>query len=111
MPSKNLSQVTDGNFDTEVVRADVPVLVDFTGKYCGPCKQIEPFIEQLASEYAGRVKIVQVDVEEGPNAAAKLGVKNIPTLVMFKSGQAVATQKGAAPKTVLKQLIERGLSA
>jgi thioredoxin 1 len=83
--------------------------VDFTGKYCGPCKQIEPFIEQLASEYAGRVKVVQVDVEDGPNAAAKAGVKNIPTLIMYKAGEAVATQKGAAPKTILKQLIERGL--
>lgn len=109
MPSKNLTQVNDANFDSEVTQSSVPVLVDFTGKYCGPCKQIEPFIEQLASEYAGRVKIVQVDVEEGPNAAAKAGVKNIPTLIMYKAGEAVATQKGAAPKTILKQLIERGL--
>ncbi len=109
MVSKKLSQVNDLNFDSEVVQSNVPVLVDFTGKYCGPCKQIEPFIEQLASEYAGRVKIVQVDVEEGPNAAAKAGVKNIPTLIMYKAGEAVATQKGAAPKTILKQLIERGL--
>ncbi|MBX7193706.1 MAG: thioredoxin [Sandaracinaceae bacterium] len=109
MVSKKLSQVNDLNFDSEVMQSNVPVLVDFTGKYCGPCKQIEPFIEQLASEYAGRVKIVQVDVEEGPNAAAKAGVKNIPTLVMYKAGEAVATQKGAAPKTILKQLIERGL--
>jgi thioredoxin 1 len=109
MPSKNIAQVNDLNFESEVIQANVPVLVDFTGKYCGPCKQIEPFIEQLASEYAGRVKVVQVDVEDGPDAAAKAGVKNIPTLIMYKGGTAVATQKGAAPKTILKQLIERGL--
>jgi thioredoxin 1 len=109
MPSKKLAQVNDLNWESEVTKSDVPVLVDFTGQYCAPCKQIEPFIEQLASEYAGRVKIVQVDVEEGPNAAAKAGVKNIPTLIMYKAGEAIATQKGAAPKTILKQLIERGL--
>jgi len=110
MASKNIAQVNDLNFDSEVLQANVPVLVDFTGKYCGPCKQIEPFIEQLASEYAGRVKVVQVDVEDGPNAAAKYGVKNIPTLIIYKAGAAVATQKGAAPKTILKQLIERGIA-
>ncbi|GAB4212576.1 MAG: thioredoxin [Sandaracinaceae bacterium] len=109
MASKHIAQVNDLNFESEVLQATVPVLVDFTGKYCGPCKQIEPFIEQLASEYAGRVKVVQIDVEEGPNAAARAGVKNIPTLIMYKGGEPVATQKGAAPKTILKQLIERGL--
>ena len=109
MVSKHIAQVNDLNFDSEVLNSAVPVLVDFTGKYCGPCKQIEPFIEQLASEYAGRVKVVQIDVEDGPNTAAKAGVKNIPTLILYKAGEAIATQKGAAPKTILKQLIERGL--
>ncbi len=109
MVSKKLAQVTDQNFEAEVVRSAIPVLVDFTGKYCGPCKQIEPFIEQLATEFEGRVKIVQIDVEEGPSTAAKAGVKNIPTLIMYRAGEAIATQKGAAPKAALKALIERGL--
>lgn len=109
MASKKLAQVTDQTFDAEVVRSELPVLVDFTGKYCGPCKQIEPFVEQLADEFAGRVKIVQVDIEEGPNTASRAGVKSIPTLIVYKGGEAVAAQKGAAPKATLKALIERAL--
>lgn len=109
MVSKKIAQVNDLNFESEVLQSSIPVLVDFTGKYCGPCKQIEPFVEQLASEFSGRVKVVQIDVEEGPNAAARAGVKNIPTLIVYRGGEAVATQKGAAPKTILKQLVERGL--
>ncbi|MBX3248708.1 MAG: thioredoxin [Myxococcales bacterium] len=105
----NLEQVNDLNFEEAVLKSDVPVLVDFSATWCGPCKQIEPFVKQLAEEYAGKIKVTKVDIDESPGTAARFGIRGVPTLKMFKGGQVVAEQVGAAPKAKLAELIHRAL--
>lgn len=102
----DISNVNDLNWDTEVLQADVPVLVDFSATWCGPCKQIEPFVHQLADEFAGRVKVVKVDIDDSPGTAAKYGIRGVPTLKVFKGGEEVAHQQGAVPKAKIQALIE-----
>lgn len=111
MAGKNVLVVNDLNFETEVLGSDTPVLVDFTATWCGPCRQIAPFIEQLADEYAGKAKVAKLDIDDSPNTAAKYGIRGVPTLYVFKAGKVVAQQQGAAPKTILAQLLERGIVA
>lgn len=101
--------VTDDTFDAEVRNADVPVLVDFWAEWCGPCKQIGPALEELSDEYAGRVKIVKVDVDSNPNSPASLGVRGIPALFLFKDGEVVSNKTGAAPKAALQSWIDEAV--
>lgn len=103
------SPVTDAQFDAEVRQADTPVLVDFWAEWCGPCKQIGPSLEELSDEYAGKVKIVKVNIDENPDAAAGLGVRGIPALFMFKNGEVVSNRMGAAPKAALKSWIDESI--
>ena len=98
--------VTDATFETEVVNSDIPVVVDFWAEWCGPCKQIGPSLEELSSEYEGKVKIVKVNVDENPNTPAAMGVRGIPALFMFKDGKVVSNKTGAAPKGVLQSWID-----
>ncbi len=98
--------VTDATFDTEVRNSSIPVVVDFWAEWCGPCKQIGPSLEELSNEFAGKVKIVKVNVDENPDSPAVLGVRGIPALFMFKDGQVVSNKVGAAPKAALKTWIE-----
>lgn len=109
MASANVHEVNDLNFDNEVIGSQVPVFVDFTAPWCGPCKMILPFIEQLADQYAGKVKVVKVDVDQSPNTAAKWKVVNVPTILMFKNGEVVSKQAGAADKRRLEKLIQEAL--
>lgn len=102
--------VTDSTFDTEVKEADIPVVVDFWAEWCGPCKQIGPALEELSEELNGQVKIVKVNVDENPNSPAQLGVRGIPALFMFKSGEVIANKTGAAPKAALSQWINESIS-
>ena len=100
---------TDATFDAEVKQADTPVVVDFWAEWCGPCKQIGPALEELSEEYNGKVKIVKVDVDSNPNAAAALGVRGIPALFMFKDGEVISNRAGAAPKAALESWIKEAL--
>jgi thioredoxin 1 len=91
-------QVTDSTFDAQVLKSDVPVLIDFWAEWCGPCKVIAPILEQIGDEYDGRIKIAKVDVDQNNQMAMQLGVQSIPTLILFKNGQAVERWVGSLPK-------------
>ncbi len=97
--------ITDQNFETEVLKSDKPVLIDFWAVWCGPCRAIAPIVEQLAGEYDGKVVIGKLDVDENPDTAVKYGVRSIPTLLLFKNGQVVDTIIGAVQKNVIVQKI------
>lgn len=102
-------KVTDAEFEQLVVNSDVPVVVDFWAEWCGPCKQIGPSLEELSNEYAGAVKIAKVNVDENSEWAAKLGVRGIPALFLFKDGEMIANKAGAAPKSALKDWIDSAI--
>ena len=95
-------EITDANFD-EIINSDKPVLVDFWAEWCGPCKMIGPVVEELAGDYDGKAVIGKLNVDKNPQAAARFGVRSIPTLLVFKGGQVVDKQVGAVPKSVLNQ--------
>ncbi len=101
--------VNDENFDDEVLRSDIPVLVDFWAEWCGPCKVVGPTIEALASDYQGKVKVAKLNVDDNPEAAGRFGVRSIPTLIVFKDGAAQEAAVGVRPKGQLAELIEKYL--
>ncbi|WP_112321134.1 thioredoxin [Oceanibium sediminis] len=102
-------KVTDSTFEAEVVNSDIPVVVDFWAEWCGPCKQIGPALEELSEEYAGKIKVAKVNVDENPSSPSQLGVRGIPALFLFKDGQVVSNKTGAAPKAALQGWIESAL--
>ncbi len=102
--------ITDSNFEEVVLKSDKPVLVDFWAEWCGPCRMVGPIVEELAKEYDGKAVIGKVDVDSNPNVSMQFGIRNIPTLLIFKNGQVVDKQVGVAPKTVLAQKINAHLS-
>ena len=104
--STNTVTVTDDNFDDEVIQSEIPVLVDFWAEWCGPCKVIGPSLEALAADYNGKVKIAKLDVDDSPDTAGRFGVRSIPTLIMFKDGEAQQATIGIRPKGQLIELIE-----
>ena len=102
----NVKELTDANFQNEVLDSSEPVLVDFWAPWCGPCRQIAPMIDQLATENAGAVKIGKVNIDENPNLAMQYGVDAIPTLLFFKGGQPIQRVQGARPKSSLQTIID-----
>ena len=93
--------VTESNFEEEVVNSNVPVLVDFWAEWCGPCKMIAPILDEIAKEYGEKLKICKIDVDSNPEIAPKFGIRGIPTLIMFKDGNAESTKVGAVSKSQL----------
>lgn len=107
--SDNIVHVTDASFEDEVLKSDVPVLVDFWAAWCGPCKMIAPLLDEIATENAGKVKVCKVDVDANSGTPAKFGIRGIPTLILFKNGNAEATKVGALSKTQLNDFIRAAL--
>jgi len=104
-----VSEVTDANFQVEVIESEIPVLVDFWAPWCGPCRIIGPIVEELAPSYQERAVITKMNVDDNPEVAQKYGVTSIPTLMMFKDGKLVDRVVGAMPKGELQKFIERNL--
>ena len=103
--------VSGTTWDTEVVKADGLVMVDFWAVWCGPCQMVAPLVEELATEYDGKVKIMKLNTDENPDIAGRYGIMSIPTLLFFKGGQPVDKVVGAVPKRVLKEAIDKLLSS
>ena len=102
--------ISDDTFEDEVIKSEVPVLVDFWAEWCGPCKIIAPIVEELAGEYNGKVKFTKLDIDSNPEAARKYGVRGIPTLLIFSGGEPVDQVVGAIPKAVLKSHLEKAIA-
>ena len=107
--SENTKAVSDQSFDEDVLKASGPVLVDFWAEWCGPCKMIAPALEELATEFSGKLTVAKVNIDDNPLTPTNYGVRGIPTLLMFKDGAKVAEQVGALPKSRLKDWISRNI--
>ena len=105
----NVKQVTSETFEEEVIKSSLPVLVDFNATWCGPCKMLGPTIEKVSGEYEGKAKIVALDIDENGDVAAKYGVMSIPTLIVFKGGEAINRSVGLIPEAKVKALIDEAL--
>ncbi len=107
--SENIQTFTDSNFDETVIKAGGPVLVDFWAEWCGPCKRLAPTVEALAGDYAGKLTVGKLNVDDNPNTAFKFQIRGIPALLLFKGGQVVESVVGLAPKDDLKRRIDKHL--
>lgn len=104
--AEGIVYITDDTFEEEVLKASGPVLVDYWAEWCGPCKMIGPVLEQIATEYSGRVRIAKLNIDENPRTPPKYGIRGIPTLMLFKNGQVEATKVGAMSKSQLSAFID-----
>jgi thioredoxin 1 len=102
----NLPEVTDATFDDEVLKSDLPVLVDFSAEWCGPCRSLAPIVEALATDYAGKVKFVQLDIDSSRQTPSAYGIMAVPTLILFKGGEVADKITGFKPRQVLEKHLE-----
>lgn len=111
MEEKDLIHVTDGEFEQEVLKSDIPVLVDFWAPWCGPCQTIAPVVEEIARKFSGRVKVAKMNVDENRSTPGTYGIMSIPTLILFKSGDVVERIVGVVPRTRLEEAVEKALGS
>ncbi len=107
--SENITQVTDDSFESEVLKSEIPVLVDYWAEWCGPCKAIAPLLDEVAKEYGGKIKVAKVNVDENQQTPQKYGVRGIPTLMLFKGGNIEATKVGALSKSQLSAFLDSNI--
>lgn len=105
--AESIQHVTDDSWESDVLQADEPVLVDYWAEWCGPCKMVAPILEEIATEYSSRIKVCKIDIDANAQMPQKYGVRGIPTLMLFKEGQVEATQVGALSKSQLAAFIDR----
>ena len=109
MSSSSIQHVTDASFEPDVLKSDVPVLLDYWAEWCGPCKSIAPILEEIAKDYEGRVRIAKINVDENQAVPAKFGIRGIPTLMLFKNGNVEATKVGALSKSQLTAFLDSNI--
>ena len=107
--SENISHISDDNFEQEVLQSEQPVLVDYWAEWCGPCKMIAPILVEIAGEYEGKLKIKKLNIDDNPKTPPKYGIRGIPTLMIFKNGNAEATKVGALSKSQLTAFIDQSI--
>lgn len=107
--SEHITEVTDDSFEQEVLNAGEPVLVDYWAEWCGPCKTIAPALEEIASEYAGKMKVVKLNIDDNPGTPPQFGIRGIPTLMLFKGGEVEATKVGALSKSQLTAFVDSSI--
>ncbi|MCP4635157.1 MAG: thioredoxin TrxA [Methyloversatilis sp.] len=107
--SEHIHHVTDASFEAEVVKADLPVLVDYWAEWCGPCKMIAPILDEVARDYAGKLRVAKVNIDENQETPARFGIRGIPTLMLFKDGNVEATKVGALSKSQLTAFLDSHL--
>ena len=107
--SDSIVHVTDDSFEEEVLKSPEPVLVDYWADWCGPCKMIAPVLDEIAGEYAGRIKVAKLNIDENPNTPPRYGIRGIPTLMLFRGGEVEATKVGAVSKSQLTAFIDSNL--
>lgn len=107
--SENIINVSDSNFDSIILKSELPTLVDFWASWCAPCKAIAPVVDEMATQYNGKVRVAKMNVDDNPATPGKYGVRGIPTLILFKNGKIVDQLVGAVPKSQIKELIDKAL--